>query len=61
MAEETQAHLYAIRMRVAAACEKMKGADKCTIYLLEVKVKRALCCSIVQPSLRDMYMARVRK
>lgn len=61
MADDTQAYLYAIRTRDAAACYNVKDADKRTMCLAEVKAERALCYSIVQPPLRDECMVRAKK
>lgn len=61
MADDTQAYLYAIRTRDVAAYYNVKDADKRTMCLAEVKPERTLCYSIVQPSLRNECMVRVKK
>lgn len=61
MADDTQAYLYAINKREAAACYNVKDADKRTMCLAEVKAERAQCYSIITPSVRDECLARVQK
>ena len=61
MAADTQAYLYAIRTRDAAACYNVKDADKRTMCIAEIKGEPAMCYSVISPSIRDECFARAKK